>query len=63
MVVEVYLKILLIVLFYAIGIFDNFLLADELFAKALQSHEIGVLEICVLSAESQTKFYERFKDT
>ena len=42
MILNVYLKIPLIVLFYAI-FFDNFILADESFAKVLQSLETSVL--------------------
>ena len=42
MVIKVYLKIPLIVLFYVI-VFDNFILVEELFAKALRSFEICVL--------------------
>ena len=42
MVLKVYLKILMIVLFYAIES-DNTILADETFSKALQSFETYVL--------------------
>ena len=37
MVLKVYLKIILIILFFAIEIFDSVIVADKLFAKALQS--------------------------
>ena len=43
MVLKYYLKMLLIVLFYAIEFFDNFILADDLFAK-----DLGSFETCVL---------------
>ena len=62
MVLKVYLKILLIVLFY-----DNFILAEELFAKALQSLKTCVLvsnnlwEELFSSLESPTTFDEIFK--
>ena len=42
MVQEVYQEILLIVLFLDSEVFDNFILAAELFAKALQSLETGL---------------------
>ena len=65
MVLKVYVKILLIAYFMQLS-FDNFILADELFAKALRS-----LETCVLvnnylrgklfsSLESPTTFDEIF---
>ena len=63
MVLKVSLKILLIVLFYAI---DNFTLADEPFAKALRSFETWVLvnnNLCgklFSSLESSTTLDENF---
>ena len=69
MVLKVYVKIFPIVLFYATEFLINFTLAEELFAKALQS-----LKTCVLvninlcrklfsSLESPTTFDEIFKAT
>ena len=43
MVLKLYLKIVLIVLFYAIEILINFRLAEELFAKPLPGFETSVL--------------------
>ena len=43
MVLKEYLKIILIVLFYTTWVFDNFILAEELFAKALWSFETCAL--------------------
>ena len=43
MVLNVYLKILMIVLLYAFEFFDNFILAEELFAKALRSFQTSVI--------------------
>ena len=68
-VLKVYLKILLIEMFCAIEFFDNFILADEPFAKALQSFENCVLvnnslcRIFFLSFDSPTAFNEVFKVT
>ena len=65
-VLKVYLKILLIEMFYAIEFFDNFILADEPFAKALQSFEIVNNSLCrifFLSFDSPTAFNEVFKVT
>ena len=65
MVLKVYIKIFLIVLFC--GVFDNFILAEELFAKALRSFETCVLvnnNLCgrlFSSLESPTPFDEIFK--
>ena len=62
MVLKVYLEILLIV-------FDNSILAEELFTKALQTFEICVLvnkNLCgklFSSLESPTTFGESFKVT
>ena len=56
-------------MFYAIEFFDNFILADEPFAKALQSFENCVLvnnslcRIFFLSFDSPTAFNEVFKVT
>ena len=67
MALKVCLKILLIFLFYAI--FDNFILAGELFAKALWSLEFCVLVINSLCGkltslvESSITFDEIFKVT
>ena len=66
MVLKVYLKNLLIVLFYVIG-FDDFILA-ELFAKALRSFETCVLannKLCgkLFSSLFPTTFDEIFKVT
>ena len=65
LVFEIYLKILVILPYYAI----NFILADELFAKVLRSLETRVLvnnNLCgklVSPFESPTTFDERFKVT
>ena len=69
MVLKVYLKFLLIVLFYAIKFFYKVILADELFAKALPSLETCVLvnnnlwEKLFLSTEPPITFDEIFKAT
>ena len=69
MVLKFYLKILLNCLILCNLVFDNFILADELFAKALRSLKIGLLvnnNLCgklFLSLESPTKFDESFKVT
>ena len=62
MVLKVYLKIILIDLFY---VFDSFILAKELFAKALRSFETCVLVNNNLfsSLESPATFDENFKVT
>ena len=67
MVQKVCLQILLIFLFYAIEFFDNFILAEELFAKALQILKTSVLvnnNLCgklFSSLESPATFDESFK--
>ena len=69
MVLNVYLKIFLIVLFYVIDFLNNFILADELFAKALRSLEAYVLvnnNLCgklYPSIKLPITFDERFKVT
>ena len=68
MVLKIYLKILLIILFYA-GEFDNFILADEVFGKASQTYENCALvnkNLCgklFPSLEWPTIFDECFKVT
>ena len=67
MVQKVCLQILLIVVFYAIEFFDNFILAEELFPKALQILKTSVLvnnNLCAKlfsSLESPATFDESFK--
>ena len=69
MVQKVYLKIVLIVLFYELQFFDNFILAKEPFAKAIRSFETCVLVNSNLwgklfsALKSPTTFDETFKVT
>ena len=69
MVLKIYLKISLIVFFLCNWVFYNFILAKELFAKALRILEIFVLvnkNFCgklFLSSESPTTFDESFRVT
>ena len=69
MVLKVYLKILLIVLLYAIWVFDNFILAEDLLVKALRSIKTCILvnknlwEKLFSSLESPVTFEYIFKGT
>ena len=69
MVLKVYLKILLIVLLYAIWVFDNFILAEDLLVKALWSLKTCILvnknlwEKLFSSLESPVTFEYIFKGT
>ena len=69
MVLKVYLKTLLIVLLYAIWVFDNFILAEDLLVKALRSLKTCILvnknlwEKLFSSLESPVTFEYIFKGT